>query len=84
MSITFEVTMAVRYLRAKKARFCSVMTLFSVIGVALGVETLTVVMSVMNGFRAKLLDSILGIDGHVNVYFVRNINSDYHAASKSI
>ena len=84
MFIAFEVAMAVRNLRAKNARFCSIMTLFSIIGIALGVATLIVVMSVMNGFKAKLLDSILGIGGHVNVYFNRNINSDYHAVSKSI
>ncbi|MDM8334824.1 lipoprotein-releasing ABC transporter permease subunit [Wolbachia pipientis] len=84
MSIAFEITMAVRYLRAKNARFCSIMTLFSIIGIALGVATLIVVMSVMNGFRAKLLDSIFGIDGHINVYFDKNVNSDYHAVSKSI
>lgn len=84
MSIVFEITMAACYLRAKNARFCSIMTLFSIIGIALGVATLIVVMSVMNGFRAKLLDSILGIDGHINVYFDRNINSDYYAVSKSI
>ncbi|MCA4774031.1 lipoprotein-releasing ABC transporter permease subunit [Wolbachia endosymbiont of Mansonella perstans] len=84
MSIAFEIIMAVRYLQAKNARFCSIMTLFSIIGIALGVATLIVVMSVMNGFRAKLLDSILGIDGHINVYFNRNISSDYHAVSKSI
>ncbi|MBA8758387.1 lipoprotein-releasing ABC transporter permease subunit [Wolbachia pipientis] len=84
MSIAFEITIAACYLRAKNARFCSIMTLFSIIGIALGVATLIVVMSVMNGFRAKLLDSILGIDGHINVYFDRNINSDYYAVSKSI
>ncbi len=84
MSIAFEITMAACYLRAKNARFCSIMTLFSIIGIALGVATLIVVMSVMNGFRAKLLDSILGIDGHINVYFDRSINSDYCAVSKSI
>lgn len=84
MSIAFEITMAACYLRARNARFCSIMTLSSIIGIALGVATLIVVMSVMNGFRAKLLDSILGIDGHINVYFDRNINSDYYAVSKSI
>lgn len=84
MSIAFEITMAACYLRAKNARFCSITTLFSIIGIALGVATLIVVMSVMNGFRAKLLDSILGIDGHINVYFDRNINSDYCTVSKSI
>ncbi|WP_265022866.1 lipoprotein-releasing ABC transporter permease subunit [Wolbachia endosymbiont (group B) of Ischnura elegans] len=84
MSIAFEFTMAIRYLRAKNSRFCSIMALFSIIGIALGVATLIVVMSVMNGFRAKLLDSVLGINGHINVYFDRSINSDYHAVLKSI
>ncbi|MDG7056393.1 MAG: lipoprotein-releasing ABC transporter permease subunit [Wolbachia endosymbiont of Meromenopon meropis] len=84
MSIIFEITMAIRYLRAKNARFCSVMTLFSIIGIALGVATLIVVMSVMNGFRAKLFDSILGINGHINVYFDDSISSDYESVSKSI
>lgn len=84
MSIDFEFTMAIRYLRAKNSRFCSIMALFSIIGIALGVATLIVVMSVMNGFRAKLLDSVLGINGHINVYFDKSINSDYHAVLKSI
>ncbi|WGJ62252.1 lipoprotein-releasing ABC transporter permease subunit [Wolbachia endosymbiont of Frankliniella intonsa] len=84
MSIAFEFTMAIRYLRAKNSRFCSIMALFSIIGIALGVATLIVVMSVMNGFKAKLLDSVLGINGHINVYFDRSINSDYHAVLKSI
>ncbi|MFP3023551.1 MAG: lipoprotein-releasing ABC transporter permease subunit [Wolbachia sp.] len=84
MSIAFEITLAARYLRAKNSRFCSIMTLFSIIGIVLGVATLIVVMSVMNGFRAKLLDSVLGINGHINVYFDGNINSDYHAVAKSI
>lgn len=84
MSIAFEFTMAIRYSRAKNSRFCSIMALFSIIGIALGVATLIVVMSVMNGFRAKLLDSVLGINGHINVYFDRSINSDYHAVLKSI
>ncbi|OCA06409.1 liporeleasing system, transmembrane, LolC/E family protein [Wolbachia endosymbiont of Trichogramma pretiosum] len=60
------------------------MALFSIVGIALGVATLIVVMSVMNGFRAKLLDSVLGINGHINVYFDRSINSDYHVVLKSI
>ncbi|WCR53566.1 MAG: Lipoprotein-releasing system transmembrane protein LolE [Wolbachia endosymbiont of Ctenocephalides orientis wCori] len=84
MSIVFEITMAIRYLRAKNARFCSTMTIFSIIGIALGVATLIVVMSLMNGFRAKLLDSILGIDGHINVHFDKNLNQDYHEVSRNI
>lgn len=82
MSITFEMMMAVRYLRAKNMKFCSTMTLFSIIGVMLGVATLIVVMSVMNGFRAKLLDSVFGINGHINVYCDKN--TDYRKILESI
>ena len=41
---------------------------FSLIGIALGVATLIIVMSVMNGFRAELLTRILGLNGHITVY----------------
>lgn len=84
MFITFEVMMAIRYLRAKNIKFCSIMTLFSILGIALGVATLIVVMSVMNGFRENLLDSIIGINGHINVYFDKNINPNYDEISESI
>ena len=41
---------------------------FSLVGIALGVATLIIVMSVMNGFRIELLSRLLGINGHVTVY----------------
>jgi lipoprotein-releasing system permease protein len=60
--------LAVRYLRAKRQEsFISVISLFSLIGIALGVATLIIVMSVMNGFRVELLKSILGLSGHITV-----------------
>jgi len=59
---------AARYLRAKRQEsFISVISLFSLIGIALGVATLIIVMSVMNGFRVELLKSILGLSGHVTI-----------------
>ncbi len=59
---------AKRYLRAKRQEsIISVISLFSLIGIALGVATLIIVMSVMNGFRVELLRSILGLSGHVTV-----------------
>src|ERR1700742_4375230 len=62
----FEWMIAARYLRAKrKERFVSVISVISLIGIALGVATLIIVMSVMNGFRRELLNSILGLNGHV-------------------
>ncbi len=65
----FERAVAGRYLRARRGeRFVSVIAFFSLIGIALGVATLIIVMSVMNGFRADLLSRILGLDGHVDIY----------------
>lgn len=65
----FERLMAWRYLRARKAEgFVSVIAIFSFLGIMLGVATLIIVMSVMNGFRAELVDRILGLNGHLNVY----------------
>ena len=65
----FERAVAFRYLRARKGeRFVSVIAVFSLIGIALGVATLIIVMSVMNGFRQELLGRILGLNGHLGVY----------------
>ncbi len=64
----FERMVAGRYLRAKrKEGFISVITGFAFTGIALGVATLIIVMSVMNGFRAELLNRILGINGHIGI-----------------
>ncbi|SUE43822.1 lipoprotein-releasing ABC transporter permease subunit [Roseomonas gilardii] len=65
----FERAVAFRYLRARKGeRFVSVIAIFSLVGIALGVATLIIVMSVMNGFRQELLGRILGLNGHMGVY----------------
>ncbi|PZW43591.1 lipoprotein-releasing system permease protein [Humitalea rosea] len=65
----FERAVAFRYLRARKGeRFVSVIAIFSLVGIALGVATLIIVMSVMNGFRAELLGRILGLNGHLGIY----------------
>lgn len=64
----FERLTAWRYLRAKrKEGFISVITGFAFTGIALGVATLIIVMSVMNGFKAELLNCILGINGHISI-----------------
>jgi lipoprotein-releasing system permease protein len=50
----FEWMIALRYLRARrKESFISVISLFSLLGIMLGVATLIVVMAVLNGFRAE-------------------------------
>jgi lipoprotein-releasing system permease protein len=64
----FERMVAFRYLRARRQEgFISVIAIFSLLGIALGVATLIVVMSVMNGFRADLVSNIIGINGHLTV-----------------
>ncbi|HWX49439.1 MAG TPA: lipoprotein-releasing ABC transporter permease subunit [Roseomonas sp.] len=65
----FERKIAFRYLRARKGeRFVSVIATFSLVGIALGVATLIIVMSVMGGFRQELLGRILGLNGHLGIY----------------
>ncbi len=65
----FERAVAGRYLRARRGeRFVSVIAIFSLVGIAIGVATLIIVMSVMNGFRGELLGRILGLNGDLGVY----------------
>jgi lipoprotein-releasing system permease protein len=65
----FERKVAGRYLRARRGeRFVSVIAIFSLVGIALGVATLIIVMSVMNGFRQEFLAQILGLNGDVGIY----------------
>ena len=64
----FEWLLASRYLRTRRREgFVSVIALFSFLGIMLGVATLIIVLSVMNGFRRELLDKIVGINGHIFV-----------------
>src|SRR5260370_13876377 len=65
---TFERMVAFRYLRARRQEgFISVIAIFSLLGIMLGVATLIIVMSVMNGFHAELLREILGFNGHLGI-----------------
>jgi lipoprotein-releasing system permease protein len=65
----FERAVAGRYLRARRGeRFVSVIAIFSLVGIALGVATLIIVMSVMGGFKVDLLSRILGFNGHLGIY----------------
>ena len=74
----YERTLAWRYLRSRrKEAFISVIAGFSFIGITLGVATLIIVMAVMNGFRAELLDRILGMNGHMVVQPIETPLTDY-------
>ncbi len=74
----FERMVAGRYLRSRKQEgFVSVIATFSFLGIMLGVATLIIVMSVMNGFRQELITRILGLNGHINVYSTSGRIDDY-------
>ncbi len=81
----FERKIAARYLRARRGeRFVSVIAIFSLVGIALGVATLIIVMSVMNGFRQELLSQILGLNGDIGVYAAGQPLTDYDTVSNQI
>jgi lipoprotein-releasing system permease protein len=81
----FEWMIAARYLRAKRQEsFISVISLFSLLGIALGVATLIIVMSVMNGFKVELLKSILGLSGHVTIQSQLGNMADYDAVTARV
>jgi lipoprotein-releasing system permease protein len=64
--LPFELLLALRYLRPKRT-FVSIITLISIIGVALGVAVLIIVISVMSGFDHDLREKILGFNAHIDV-----------------
>lgn len=75
---SFEWLIALRYLRSKrKESFISVVTGFSLVGIILGVATLIVVMSVMNGFHKQFLSHVLGIQGHVTLAKTDGVFQNY-------
>ncbi len=75
---SFEWLIALRYLRSKrKESFISVVTGFSLVGIVLGVATLIVVMSVMNGFHKQFLSHVLGIQGHVTLAKADGVFQNY-------
>ncbi len=81
----FEWMVAMRYLRARRQEgFISVIAWFSLLGIALGVATLIIVMSVMNGFRQELLSRILGVNGHLSVYGVERSLADYDSLAGEV
>ena len=81
----FERAVAGRYLRARKGeRAVSLIAGFSLAGIALGVATLIVVLSVMGGFRQELLGRILGLNGHLGVVMNEGPFRDYAEAAARI
>jgi lipoprotein-releasing system permease protein len=81
----FEWMLASRYLRARRRDgFISVIAGFSFVGIMLGVATLIIVLSVMNGFRSEILDKIVGINGHMFLQPIDRPLSDYEQVAARI
>ena len=67
-----------RFLFSKKSDgYVSIFSLFSIVGISLGVAAIIIVMSVMNGFRIDLTSRIIGLNSHLNIYsFEKEIEND--------
>lgn len=84
-STRFSRMVANRYLWSKRSEaFITIITVISILGVAIGVMVLTVVMSIMTGFQEELRDKILGATSHVLVRSVSGSISDWKAVQTRI
>ena len=71
---SYEFLLFKRFFFSKKNEgFISIISWFSLIGISIGVAVLIIVMSVMNGFRDELVNRIIGINGHINIFSSNNI-----------
>ena len=91
MISTLEKEITFRFLKArKKDGFLNVISIFSFIGISLGVAVLIIVMSVMNGFRTELINKIVGFNSHITVQsfgdpiYKNKINSNLKKISNNI
>ena len=91
MISTLEKEITLRFLRArKKDGFLNIISIFSFIGISLGVAVLIIVMSVMNGFRSELINKIVGFNAHITVDPYQNkinldkVNSNLKKISKNL
>ncbi len=75
---SLEIKIAIRYLfNRTEENFISLVSIFSFAGIMLGVATLIIVISVMNGFREKLIDNIIGAGGHISIVSYNNEINNY-------
>lgn len=80
-----ERLLAWRYLRARRSEgFISLTTWFAVIGIMLGVATLILVTSLMNGIRDEMTSRFIGIDGHITIYAPSRAFTNYRPAGEVV
>jgi lipoprotein-releasing system permease protein len=82
--LSAEILLAWRYLKSKrKEKAISAIAIFSIIGIILGVATLIIVTSVMNGFRKEFTERVIGFNGHIVLHPVVS-SADYQKTSEEI
>ena len=80
-----EKEITLRYLKTRKKNgFINVISIFSFIGISLGVAVLIVVMSVMNGFRSELINKIVGFNAHVIVNSYSDVSSEVNLKNNEL
>ena len=80
-----ELKIAIRYIRSRRTeRFISVISWFSFFGITLGVATLIIVLSIQNGLRDELLNSILGFKGHISIISDSDNLYDYKSLANQV
>ena len=91
MISTLEKEITLRFLKArKKDGFLNIISIFSFVGISLGVSVLIIVMSVMNGFRTELINKIVGFNAHITVdpyeskIEISQINQNLQNISKNV
>ena len=66
-----EILITKRFLFSKKTEgYVSIFSWFSIVGISLGVAAIIIVMSVMNGFRSNLIERLIGVNSHINIYSI--------------
>ncbi len=85
MFSSVELKIAIRYIRSRRTeRFISVISWFSFFGITLGVATLIIVLSIQNGLRDELLNSILGFKGHISIISDSDNLYDYKSLANQV
>ena len=73
-----EKEITLKYLKTRKNDgFLNIISIFSFIGISLGVAVLIIVMSVMNGFRTELVEKIIGFNSHAVVLIFKFLNHSF-------
>lgn len=82
--LPFEAWIACRYIKFKqKNSFISFISMTSMVGIALGVSTLIIILSVMNGFQDELRTRILGVASHIEITSSNNVLNHWEDLTKT-